>query len=193
MYIHKAFYTNTHMFRQYVSSGRAGLLIVMYLAFLSGCTSEPETAMVKKEGYRPVYMPYEQMRQFSTTSPRPLEQAGKIYIRGNYVFVNEINKGIHIINNQNPASPQPVSFVSVPGNVDIAVKGNVLYADNAVDLLALDISNPTDVKLLKRIENAFPNQAFPPHTGVSFECADPARGVVVGWEKVQLENPKCFR
>jgi hypothetical protein len=68
-----------------------------------------------------------------------------------------------------------------------------LYADNAVDLVALDITNPADVKLLKRIENAFPNQSFPPHTGVNFECADPAKGVVVGWEKVQLQNPKCFR
>jgi hypothetical protein len=159
----------------------------------SACTSEQDTSLVKKEGYRPVYMPFEAMRQVATTSPRALEHTGKIYVRGSYVFVNELNKGIHVINNQNPASPQVVSFISVPGNVDIAVKGNVLYADNAVDLVALDITNPADVKLLKRIENAFPNQTYPPHTGVNFECADPAKGVVVGWEKVQLENPKCFR
>jgi hypothetical protein len=167
----------------------AALLLVM----LSACTSEQDTSIVKKEGYRPIYMPFETMRQVATTSPRALEHTGKIYVRGSYVFVNELNKGIHVINNQNPASPQVVSFISVPGNVDIAVKGNVLYADNAVDLVALDITNPADVKLLKRIENAFPNQIYPPHTGVNFECADPAKGVVVGWEKVQLENPKCFR
>lgn len=181
------------MFKRYLSSNVAGVVIAILLASLAGCTSEPEATLVTKEGYRPIYMPYEQIRQFSSSSPRPLEHAGKIYIKGNYVFINEVNKGIHIINNQNPASPQPISFVSVPGNVDIAVKGNVLYADNAVDLLALDISNPVEVKLLKRIENAFPNQVFPPHTGVSFECADPAKGVIVGWEKVMLENPKCFR
>ena len=193
MYIHRTILSPKSMFKRNIPVNLPGIVLSLLLAFLSGCSSEPETTMVKKEGYRPIYMPYEQMRQLATTSPRPLEHTGKIYMRGNYVYVNEINKGIHIINNQNPAHPQPVSFIAIPGNVDIAVKGNVLYADNAVDLLALDISNPVNVKLLKRIENAFPNQVFPPITGVDFECADPAKGVIVGWEKVQLENPKCFR
>jgi hypothetical protein len=181
------------MFKQHKSFSLPVYLVAFLLTSFSACTSEPEATVVEKEGYRPIYMPYQTMRQVNTSSPRPLEHAGKIYVRGNYVFVNELNKGIHIINNVNPSNPQVISFVSIPGNVDIAVKGNVLYADNAVDLVALDITNPADVKLLKRIENAFPNQSFPPHTGVNFECADPAKGVVVGWEKVQLQNPKCFR
>jgi hypothetical protein len=182
------------MFKRYRFLSLPGWFMCVLMVVFSGCISEPEeTTQGKKEGYRPIYMPYEQMRQVMTTSPKPLEHTGKIYVRGSYVFVNEINKGIHVINNQNPSSPQIVSFIAVPGNVDIAMKGNVLYADNAVDLVALDITNPADVKLLKRIENAFPNQAYPPHTGVNFECADPARGVIVGWEKVQLENPKCYR
>jgi hypothetical protein len=181
------------MLTLYKTISLSGFLIAILSILFSGCIPDPETSPGKKEGYRPIYMAYEQMRQLSTTPPKPLEHTGKIYVRGNYVFVNEINKGIHVINNQNPANPQVISFIAIPGNVDIAVKGNVLYADNAVDLVTLDISNPADVKLLKRIENAFPNQAFPPHTGVGFECADPAKGLIVGWEKVQLENPKCYR
>jgi hypothetical protein len=109
------------------------------------------------------------------------------------LFINELGKGIHVINNQNPSNPQPVAFISVPGNADIAVKGDVLYADNATDLVSLDISNPLQVRVLHRVENAFPSEMYPPHTGVFFQCVDKTKGAVVGWEKTTLENPKCRR
>lgn len=35
--------------------------------------------------------------------------------------------------------------------MDMAVKENVLYADNAIDMLAIDISDVTAPKLLKRL------------------------------------------
>jgi hypothetical protein len=132
------------------------------------------------------------MRDVHTEVAKPLNNPGKIYIKGSYVFINEINKGIHIIDNRNPASPKPVSFISIPGNVDMAVKQNVLYADNSTDLIALDISNPSNVRLLKRIKDTFPYRQYPPNSGY-FECVDPSRGIVSHWESVELQNPKCFR
>jgi hypothetical protein len=86
-----------------------------------------------------------------------LQNPGKIYVRGTYLFVNEVKKGIHFIDNANPSAPRVVSFLNIPGNTDIAVRGDVLYADSYTDLLAFDISNPAEVRLLKRIETAFPN------------------------------------
>jgi hypothetical protein len=49
--------------------------------------------------------------------------------------------------------------------------------------------------LVNRIENAFPqiNQEYPPFTGVYFECVDPSKGVVIGWEEKQIDQPKCRR
>lgn len=88
---------------------------------------------------------------------RALESAGKIYVAGNYILVNEPRKGIHIIDNTDPRSPQAVSFISIIGNVDMAVRGNILYADNYTDLLAIDISNPTEARLMNRVQNVFPN------------------------------------
>ncbi len=161
---------------------------------LSNCTPEPEEKEeAVREGYRPLYLSRDELQQVFTAAPHPLKNAGKIYVRGSFVFVNELNKGIHIINNQNPANPQNVAFLHIPGNVDIAVKDNILYADNGPDLLALDISNPVDTRLVKRIANVFPNQSYPPQTGVSFECVDNSKGVVIGWEKTMLTNPKCRR
>ncbi|MES2732384.1 MAG: hypothetical protein V4714_11560 [Bacteroidota bacterium] len=173
-----------------------GLAVVVLTGLLSSCNMKPyddAKPPVTVEGYRPIYLSHADLKNVFAAPAHTLKNAGKIYVQGHFVFVNEVNKGIHIINNQNPLFPQNIAFLNIPGNVDLAVKGTVLYADNGPDLLALDISNPTNATLLKRIANVFPNQMYPPQTGVSFECVDNAKGVVVGWEKVSLLNPKCRR
>ena len=91
----------------------------------------------------------------SVVEPQPLEQTGKIYIFKDYLFINEPMKGIHIFNNANPANPIALSFLNIPGNVDMAVKDNVLYADSYVDLLTFDLSNPAKPTLLYRAEDVF--------------------------------------
>ncbi|NIJ50958.1 LVIVD repeat-containing protein [Dyadobacter arcticus] len=93
-------------------------------------------------------------------SPRGLEKPGKMYVKGNYLYVNEIKKGIHIIDNSNPSSPKFVSFINIPGNGDIAVRDNVLYADSFSDLVAIDISNPAEAKEIERVKNVFKNGLF---------------------------------
>ncbi len=171
------------------------LLVMLGLSLLNfRCTSDPElTNRGTVEGYRPIYMSHEAMRKVTPQGPRSLKHPGKIYVRGSYLFINEPGEGIHIINNMDPADPQPLAFVAIPGNGDMAVKGNVLYVDNATDLITLDISNPQQVQVLNRVENAFPANAYPAQTGVLFECVDKSKGVVVGWEKAMLDNPRCRR
>ncbi|HHN47860.1 MAG TPA: hypothetical protein ENN08_02830, partial [Bacteroidales bacterium] len=53
-----------------------------------------------------------------------------------------MNQGIHVVDNSNPASPQIISFIAIPGNYDLAIRGNILFADSYIDLVALDISDP---------------------------------------------------
>ena len=132
------------------------LLFLLPLLVLSSCSDECETT-VTYTVQEPVYMLRADLRQsVKVVPPQDMHEPGKIYARGNYLFINEVNKGIHIIDNANPAAPRKVSFVQIPGNIDMAVKGNILYADSYIDLLAVDISNPLDVKLVKRVENIFP-------------------------------------
>lgn len=92
--------------------------------------------------------------------PRPIVDAGKIFIYGNYIFLNELNKGVHIIDNTIPTNPVNRAFISIPGNVDIAVKGSTLYADMFTDLLAIDISNPLQVKLSSIRSDIFPERRY---------------------------------
>ena len=86
--------------------------------------------------------------------------AGKIYIKDNFIYLNDLNKGIHVIDNSNPSQPVQIAFLSIPGNLDIAIKGNILYADMYSDLLALDISNPHQARITHTLENFFTGRSY---------------------------------
>lgn len=148
---------------------------------MGSCKKDKCVQTVTYKTYEPVYMSYEELRSSVKTEPaQPLKKPGKIYLKGNYIFVNEVDKGIHIIDNSNPSAPQNISFIKIPGNMDIAAMGNTLYADSYTDLLALDITNPQNVTVLKRIEDALPQRVF---TGGYY--ADPAKGVAIDWKEVE--------
>jgi len=95
-----------------------------------------------------------------SNTPITVKQAGKLYIYGKYIFLNEIDKGVHIIDNGNPSNPINVAFINIPGNVDIAVRGNTLYADFYADLLAIDITNPLQAKMEKLLPDIFPDRKY---------------------------------
>ena len=127
----------------------------------SSCFKDNCTRTYTYTIYEPVYKTVEEVRaNIKSNTPKEIEKPGKLFIRGNYIFLNEIDKGIHIINNSNPASPQRVAFIDVPGNIDIAVKGNILYADLYTDLVTLDISNPLNVAVKKITDGVFPHRYY---------------------------------
>ncbi len=105
----------------------------------------------------PVYRSAKEIREttVSVEAPRELKDPGKLYFKHPYIFINEKNKGIHVINNSNNRNPQNVAFLNIEGNVDIAVKGNILYADNYTDLLAIDITDPQSARVVNRVEEVF--------------------------------------
>ncbi|MDH5398508.1 MAG: hypothetical protein OEX02_10195 [Cyclobacteriaceae bacterium] len=124
----------------------------------------------------------------SVMAARDVHQAGKIYTIGNYIFLNERFKGIHVIDNTDPANPLNKGFINIPGNVDMAVKGNTLYADSAVDLLAIDISNPQKVVVTSRQKDTFP-ELIPPDMDFmpdSFrkENREEKNTIIVDWKKL---------
>jgi len=138
----------------------------------------------------PVYMSYEDLRDaVKMTAARDLVNPGKIYFKDGYIFINEELKGIHIIDNRNPQNPQNIGFVEIPGNVDIAVKENILYADSYVDLVAIDISNVNNPEEVHRVEDIFPYTTPPYDENYRVAKVDEEKGVVIDWEikKVRQE------
>ncbi len=91
----------------------------------------------------------------SFSQERKLEYPGKIYYYNDIVMINEKYEGIHLYDNKDPYNPQKLGFLNIPGNVDIAIKNNILYADSYVDLLTIDINDLKEPKLLCRDEEVF--------------------------------------
>ncbi|PZX52789.1 LVIVD repeat-containing protein [Algoriphagus ratkowskyi] len=132
------------------------LFFLLSVLVFSSCQDEVNSSYTYRT-MMPIYLEMSDVRAriISIEPAQPLDNPGKIYIYGDYLFINEPTKGIHILNNENPASPKNLSFIPIPGNVDLAVNGNILYADNYVDLLAFDISNIDKIHLVKRVEDVF--------------------------------------
>jgi hypothetical protein len=87
-----------------------------------------------------------------------MEYLSKIYTVGDYIFVNEFDKGIHIIDNRDHEHPLNAAFINIPGNEDMAVRGSTLYADAYGDLVVMDISDPLHATVKKILDNIFPSR-----------------------------------
>lgn len=132
----------------------------------------------------PIYMSYEDLRSsVKKSDQRDLVNTGKIYFKDGYIFINEELKGIHIIDNRNPQSPDNIGFIEIPGNVDIAIKDDVLYADSYIDLVAIDISDINNPVEIHRVEEVFPyTTPQPENEDYPVAKIDEEKGVVIDWE-----------
>lgn len=121
-------------------------------------------------------------------SAKPMIETGKIYAYANYIFVSDKDKGIHIIDNSNPKAPRAISYLQIPGNEDISIKDNYLYADSATDLLIFDVTDISSIHLVERLDDVFsvydyriPNEAqYADFSNYDFETT-----IIVGWNIVQ--------
>lgn len=130
----------------------------------------------------PVYLSYAELRSsFSVGNPEVIHQPGKIYFKDDFIFINEYQKGIHVINNADPSDPRIVSFIEIPGNVDMAIKGDKLYADSYIDLLTIDISDMDNITEVNRDTNVFPYIIPEYEVGMLGEI-DQNKGIITGYE-----------
>jgi hypothetical protein len=156
--------------------------MMLPMVFATSCADKVYETFL---GNSPVYLSYTDLRSAVKISPaRELNNPGKIYFIDRYIFINEKMKGIHIIDVSNPANPQNKAFIEIPGNVDIAVKDHVLYADSYIDLVAIDVSNFQSIREIGRIENVFPYTLPSYDTKYPLARIDETKGIVTEW-KVQ--------
>lgn len=156
----------------------AGFLLVLIMTGFSACIKDNCKQQRTYTYYQPVYKTKAEVRDnIKSSAAREIENPGKLNVLGNYIFLNEVDKGIHIINNANPRQPQNVGFIAIPGNMDLAIKGNILYADLYTDLVAIDISNAASVKLTKVVEGIFPHRYW----GNGFIYANNSDKIIAEW------------
>lgn len=123
---------------------------------LTSCLEDECTSTRTFVQFEAVFIPESEIRPGITVSDaRELVNPGNIYYYKNYLLVNERREGVHIIDNSNPSSPVNIGFIEIPGNLDMAVKDDVLYADLYLDLVAIDISDPIQASIMSRTDGVF--------------------------------------
>jgi hypothetical protein len=156
---------------------------------LEGCSDSCETK-VHYTYLEPTVISLDELRSSTKlVEAQPLNSIGKIYRKGQNLFINEPGKGIHIIDNSNPSNPVVKSFLNIPGNVDLAVMGNTLYADSYIDLVVFDISEISNIHEVNRVENVFTNY----HQPYGFQF-DQSKGLITGWtekEGMEVSQSDC--
>lgn len=165
--------------------GLPGLVALLLLS--GGCLRRAQPIVYTE--YTPILMVKTSLaNSIKLQSATDIETAAKIYYKDEHIFISEQFKGVHIIDNSNPTAPINKAFIAVPGCVDMAIKNNVMYVDNAIDFVSIDLEEIKNgrLKILKRIENVFPEVA-PPDGGVvpdKFnEKNRPENTIIVNWEK----------
>lgn len=169
--------------RKIIKFKSLGIVAVLAVLFLTtSCTDSCEVTHTYIS-YEPIYTTTQEIRESLDFLPaQEITNPGRIYFKDNYLYINESGKGIHVIDNRNPSSPIKLGFINIPGNFDLAAKGNYLYADSYVDLVVLDISNPTSITEVNRLNEVFVNYDI--YSGLwSAE-----RGIVTDWDEVIIEE-----
>jgi len=155
---------------------------------LEGCTDKCEVTN-EYVYYEPTYTTVEEIRSsIALMEPQPIRGTGKIYSKDGVMYVNEPGEGVHIIDNSNPSHPVPKKFLKIPGNYDMAIKGNTLYTDSYVDLVAFDISDINATHEVGRLEGIFTN-----YNSMGFH-ADASCCVITEWHEtkhVQITESDC--
>ena len=162
-------------------------VLLVLSVMLEGCTDKCE-ATRHYVYMEPVYTPLEVVRNsVEVEAPQPINTVGRLYFKDNYLFINEPGEGIHIIDDKDPGNPVNIKFISIPGNYDLAINNNVLYADSYVDLVSFDISNLDNINIIDRAENV-----FGAYNSLGF-FPNGTQGVVTDWvEKQQnFETAEC--
>ena len=172
------------------------LIVLVLFAFAVSCTPNGSgTGPVTATAYIPQYLALADVQQIAVQAAKSTQQPGKIYAFGKYIFQNDLQQGFHIIDNTDRKHPVKLAFLKVPYSTEIAIKGNYLYTNNLNDLVVFDISTIQSPRLVKRVDEVFPvvSQKYPPFSNVTFECPDPAKGIIVKWELKPSTNALCRR
>ena len=144
---------------------------------------QSDTGYYQSSDYRPLFISRAELDNSVKyiQEKRDVKNTGKIYYRKPYLYMNERYKGVHVINLSNPANPVNEGFILAPGCIDMAVKGNILYLDNAVDLVSFDLDTK---QVTKRIKNVFPEPAAPGNSYSYFYGSRPGEDyILVEWRK----------
>ncbi|MBD3584083.1 hypothetical protein [Flavobacterium selenitireducens] len=152
--------------------------------FFAGCIgwNNVDDSVPNSRNYEPQIMEREIFESSVQLMPaQNVQKSGKIYIQGNLLVVNDVNRGFHIYNYANPSQPQPLAFLNIPGATDVAIRESTIYINQAVDLVTVqyDADNNT-LSLKDRNRNVFPQKMAPDASYAALEENE----IIINWTPI---------
>ncbi|WP_053970260.1 LVIVD repeat-containing protein [Mangrovimonas sp. ST2L15] len=168
---------------------------------LVNCANKDDSAQYEYVNVaHPILMSKIELRtSVEVMGPQAIVESGKIYYYNGYIFINEDNAGVHVIDNTNPSDPNLIAFIKIPGNKDVSIKDGFLFADSLIDLVVFDISDMNNIEEVNRLEDVFNVYNYDIPEGaymVDFDSYDYTENVIVGWyleeERIELNSDTDF-
>ncbi len=132
------------------------LLCLSIACIMASCSKDFGSVTVNYTKATAIYDDLTEVRSIPLIGTiQAIDNPGKIFVAEKVLLIGEEGKGIHIIDNSDPANPNPMQFLNIPGGREYYVEGDFLYAESYYDMLKIDISKPNAPELVSRVENAF--------------------------------------
>ncbi len=159
-------------------------ITAIFIIALLATSFSREPSFEEMSAYKPILLKKSDLAvSVFMLEAKEFENPGKIYLYGSNVYIVDLYKGIHVIDNSDPYNPNKTGFLHIPGVMDLAIKDSVLYADNAIDLVSVDIRNYPQIEVIDRTQDVFPEPSPPDLIGFGWNYRKPENTVIVGWVK----------
>ena len=183
------------------------LQLFLFSLLFSSCSLFEKEEIVEEDlvdvtYFVPVYETTNQLAQkVSIDPPKDYAEAGKIVTYQQYIFINKPQEGIHVVDNSDPANPQNLHFISIPGSLDMSIIDDHLYSDMYSALVVFDISSITEPQLIEdyTVEDVFYYNLYITLDVVintteigqytRYEPIDNSLGIVTGWRTEVRQEP----
>ena len=154
-------------------------LILFSCLLLGSCWQGNDEPEEFESMYTPITVTRAELNKISLQAPKSTVKNEKIYLKDQYIFVNDRRDGFHIIDNSDPTNPKKMKYLRALGSTDVAIRNDILYINQARDLVAIKINTSNNsIQLLKRIENVFPALRSPD----GFEAPADNDKIVIDWK-----------
>ena len=151
---------------------------------LFGCDDKYEDiyrySKIKSESkVYPVYLDMSEIVNIQVKERSPQREPFKIVSNDKYYFVGDRLNGIHVYEKVN-GSVSYLCFIECKYITDFEIVDNLLFSNNLVDLVVVDVSNPLLINILHRQKNHF-NRYSSFKQYWNFPWVE-GKGLVAGWE-----------
>ncbi len=132
------------------------LLLVL---ILFGCENNSEdiyrySKIISQSKDYPVYLDMSDVGNLQVLAKMPQTAPFKILSNDKYYFLGEMLKGIHVYQ-KNGGSVSYLCFIECKYIKAFELVGNLLYCNNFLDMVVIDVTNPLQINILHRQTNQF--------------------------------------